>query len=366
MDLPAASDTARFTELSPASYASPATSALLVFGVAPGILLAAIALALIRTVRMRLRLPRMLATPGAVLVEGEVEPDGEGTSPVQLTIVQSREPVKGSLWLETGRAVTARPFGLRTAGGSLRIEPDERTTLATRLDEVGPEPGGRAIAASLTPGMRVYVVGVREKGSDPRGGDYRGSPAAVVVRPPPGRGMLIAAAPPDRLFRARAWFHLKWGLVLLVILGLDPLWFTGYFEREAKGEVVWAHVIDAREWKTRRSDRHGYHLETHYGITAETSGKQTLDAEIGEEDQWLQSQGTIVPFLVVPASSASQLGTRASASGVSILGGLLTSLIAALAFLGSSRMTRLWFDRRQVNHAGTEFVDKGPPMISPL
>jgi hypothetical protein len=368
MDLPGPSDTDRFTELSPASYASPAVSAVFVYGVVPGVLVAAIGLALIRAFRMRRRLSRMLEVPGAILIDGDVEPDAEGTPPVEVTIVQSGVPIKGRRqWVEIRRAVTARPFYLRTPGGSLRVEPDEHTTLTSGLDEISRELARRTIAASLAPGSRAYVVGVQGKGTDPRGGgDYRSSPEAVVVRPASGQGMLISGEAPDRLFGARAWFHFKWALALVVILGLDQLWFTGYFDRNTRGQVVWARVTDTRQWVTSSGGRYGTEShQTHFGITAEASGGRTFVAEIGRDDVWLDWKGVTVPFVVVPGSSDSQFGMRASANGLAIFGGMLTSLIAALVFLGNSQVTRPWFDRRRVNHSGSVPLDRAPPLVSP-
>ncbi len=369
MDLPGTSDTDRFTELSPASYASPAASAVFVYGVVPGILVAAIGLALVRAFRMRRRLPRMLAAPGGILVEGDVEPDDEGTPPVRVAIVQSGVPIRaGHQWREIRRTVTARPFYLRTAGGSLRIEPDERTTLTSGLDEISRKLARRTIAASLEPGARAYVVGVQGKGTDPRGGgDYRSAPEAEVVRPASGQGMLISGEAPDRLFGARAWFHFKWALALVVILGLEQLWFTGYFDRKTSGQVVWARVTDTRHWTTSNSGPHGTEShQPHFGITAEASGGQRFDAELGRDDVWLDWKGAVVPFVVVPGSSDSQFGMRASANGVAIFGGMLTSLIAALVFLGNSQVTRPWFDRRRVNHSGSVPLDESPPLVSPF
>ena len=363
MDLPTASDVQRFAELSPAGYLSPAVSAAFVYGFVPGILVAAIALALVRAVEQRLRI-RSLAGPGVAVVEGEVE-DADG-APVEVTIVQSGQQAQGAHhWREIRRSTAARPFELRVAGGVLRVEPGDRPTLMIPLDEADRRFSVRTLRAALDPGARAYIIG--EPTDDPDAHvelAYRGASIAPVLRAPPGRRMVIATEPPGGIFRARGWFHLRWALALLAVFPLNQLWFRGYIDRSAHGEVVWGTVRDRRVWTSETHDAHGTHHETHRAITVFTSAGRGLTEEVGSADYAQIAEWDRVPFL--EAGADIHLGESPSARAVVVFCAMITSLIPALLYLGRTRVTRPWYEKARVNHSGSGSLSGSPPLMNAL
>ena len=349
-------------------YASPGATTAVVYCVVPAILISVIALALVRAFGQRRRL-RSLANPAVAVVEGVVEADTDGSPPVEVAIVQSGDQSRGSYhWKEIRRTARARPFHLRIADGSLvRVDPSDSPTLVSPLDEVGREPKQRTLRAALAPGARAYVVGQRLDGVDPHvQGGYRSAPAAAVVRPAPGRAMLVATERPDGVFRARARYHLTWALALLAVFAIDQLWFTGYFERSRHGEVVWGRAKDRWGWQTEASDRHGSHRETHYSIQVAVSDGRRIDQEIGFDDYVQIAEGDRVPFIVVPGRpGASQIGEIASAHAFLLFGAIVTAVIAALAYLARSTSTRPWYESEQLDHYGRGSLDGSPTPLRP-
>jgi hypothetical protein len=246
------------------------------------------------------------------------------------------------------------------------VEPDARVFVVDAMDAVAVHGyAQRTVAAQVTPGEHVHVVGVLAPGFDPRGagsaaaGSYRAGGATLVLVPPPDGRMLVSTEPLDKRYARRGTFHLGWLLVLLAALGALEACNAGYLSLLAYGRVVTATVTEHRTWITTSHDKSGTHYHTHYGLSAagQSDGAPTrlvFQEEVTRGDYAALPDGAAVPFVVeqgaVPAQA--QLGTRPSLHGAAMGFELAVALGLLLACAISARATLPWYDRRLVVHAG--------------
>ena len=237
-----------------------------------GILVALVALSVVRMVRARRRARAadrafeapVPTQPGPAVVCGTVEYARDRQEAVRVEILQEGREwrQKGGWrhkWCEVGRETIAMPFYLRCCdGGRVRVEPGAKVTLMGELDRIDHRaPAQRMVIAELHPGARVIVEGVLHEAFDPEAASttgYRDHGMGRVLKPS-GDPLVIASAGLADKHRgyARGWRRLLW--TSAAILLFSQAMFVGYYTRIWSGTPRSGRIVDVTH-NYRTEDTH--------------------------------------------------------------------------------------------------------------
>jgi hypothetical protein len=363
----------------PGSEVFPGASAIVVQGLgnAPvlGALVAALAISAVHRRRARAQRafdPRAPLRDGAALIFGEVEslPGHEGPV-VEIRIEQygTQQTSKGNTshtWKEVDREVRISPFIVVCHDGTrVRVEPDEQIVLEDGLAVVvGNSVNARSRRAALVAGAQVHITGELRgvAGQHARDDVYRGASGSAVLGPPRFGRMVISTERPGETEEARARYHARWAVLLVVIFGLlAGLMLPSYELLAFDGKTVMAEVTGSRTWQEWvKPKNQSAHLVTYYGVRARApSGDGSflpLDDDCNAAIYYCvkQHKCTHVPFRVsTHVPRVYELGTRPTI-GVG-RGMLIFLLFLALAFgypLGTID-SRPWYMKKKLNESGS-------------
>ena len=342
-------------------YASPALSALTVYGANlafPMLVVVVLGIAIVRlkrkerlAARSEQRAKEASANPraGDAVVHGKVTSvEGEGPA-IRIAITQWGETVRTgknsykTRWTEIDRGVDTRPFYVTTdAGNEVRIEPDDQVQL---VDDLTTSPVGadrtRSRIAELTLGEHVFAFGLLTPGNDPRATTGYRQATALVLRPPrsPAR-MQLSVAPLTRPYRRAAASYLRWAIVLTVlVLAVQGLNTPYHLARIYGGDET--ATVTARAQK--HTDDEHYHRVT---IALKTGETEVIPVETHADFDAL-SPGTPVTANVTRLGSWVRItldhGTRVH-KAASYLPAL--ALLVVMGGLGAwqLRRRRPWYD----------------------
>ncbi len=186
-------------------------------------------------------------------------------------------------WVETDRAVEARPFYVRHASGArVRVEVPasaDDVVIVDALDQR--EWSDRALRrrrAELTPGEPVIVEGRLGREHDPEAQgaqSYRDAAAGWVMRPPRDRRMLLSSeslAHKHRLRRRALGVAIG---VIVTLWGIAELPLLGFRLRQLQGQDVVLPYAGKRAYSSRNSKGH---LTQHWVVDfRQTIGQTTFN-----------------------------------------------------------------------------------------
>ncbi|MFO0648958.1 MAG: hypothetical protein U0326_22135 [Polyangiales bacterium] len=255
-----------FDAFSPRDHFGPVGSAVVAFGLVPGVLAL-----LFRSLGHRAHeLARCLARyepprEDLPLVEGHVLKGDDASPAAEVLVTEEQETRHGrsgsrAVWVERASRVTARPFSVwLPEGRALRVEPgdaphlDRRT--CTRIDaETVTTPPKRTLTLHLRPGTRVCVHGrLSALDAAPTGGDGdRDATRTLALRPPDDGPLEIHAESPVPMLRAELDRARFWRLLCPAALALAELFaFSTFIAQVTKGRTLDATVTGV----TRRYER---------------------------------------------------------------------------------------------------------------
>ena len=353
------------SDLLPSSHMAAALAAILVYGVGgAGVLWLVLSAAwkahaqgrLARLEEESLDASTILA-PGLAVLGGTVQYAEDTDMAVRVEVDQMGTEHESSgtwshRWTEVDRRVRVRPFYLlHVSRARIRVEPDDNVYLVDEMDGmILVNRARRTRTAELTPGERVNVRGVLERGPDPeiRGRAYRDDQQGWVLRPPPGDRMLISSEPLGARFLARARFHAFWAILVAVMFAPVQVVLMPFHLALWSGETVQASVVVTDMTTGKDSDDAPY--EYWLRATAPTAqGPIEINDEISRVDFEKTKAGQAIWARVVPSVPRySHIGSTASLHlGWLALAGVLVFVRAIYAM--TSHATLPWYQRKVVD-----------------
>ncbi len=244
--------------------------------------------------------PRAPLRPGHTIICGRVEllPGTERTVRVEIrqrgAEQRSRNGVNHT-WREESRRVEAHPFLLRrSAEAAIRVEPGSEVELVDRLDQtIRHSHHERTLVGELTPGERVFAVGMLSPGEPIAGGErgYREAPRReLVLQAPPGRRLLLASERLGSRYYARARFHLRWLLLGLAALAFGELvllhlyWRSAFVGERVVADVTRLHRYTVGSGKSRTTYHHVYlrRIDTGGSFRLDAGGRSFRRLGVGD------------------------------------------------------------------------------------
>jgi hypothetical protein len=290
---------------------------------------------------------------GPITLHGRVQ-TSDGFPAIKLRIEQvggERRDKYGrivmSVWKEASRKLTTQPFELVLEGGlRVHVEPGPSPFLIDDLVERGGTVSTRIAQAELSHGERVCIEGVLTQKHLHNGeGDYRGTHATWVLRPPSTGPMLLSTAflAVHHTRRARVWRVT--GLVCIATLILSFLAAGSYVPLLLAGAPTEAQVTAHRQdaWCGRSACPRLLDMRT--------ASDEVLSAQVSLSTYEQLEDGDRVPLLRVPSRpSMHQLGTRATLPKHAPLWMLLLALIPLVVGWLMHAWNIGWFTQKRVTH----------------
>lgn len=268
-----------------------------------------------------------------MVLEGIIDSRGE-TPPVRVRVTDFAHDVAPSGWLHGPRVVLAEAFDLETAHGTVRVEADARTFVATELVHERKDASAWVRTAALERGTRIVAYGaLRRERHDFAG--YRGGAEGWTLRSP-ARGRLLLA---DEALGNRYDDRIT---VLQRFLRIAaPTWLVFHALCTSAflvGTFTGTHTITyVTEWTFGSPEL--LHTRTEDGLELDTTLKVSIATALHEESV------AIVPLLRSPWRSACYVGGQGWTSGPAILGGLLAALVALGVLRHRLGQATPWYDR---------------------
>lgn len=246
-----------FDAFSPRDHFGPVGSAVVAFGLVPGVLAL-----LFRSLGHRAHeLARCLARyepprEDLPLVVGHVMKGDDAMPAAVLLVTEEQETHSGKngprkVWVERGSRLKVRPFTVwEPEGRATRVEPGDAPyldplTLSELDDEAEARSPKRTRTLHLRPGTGVCVYGRRSQGdAAPTGGDgYRDAARTLALRPPDDGPLEIHAESPVPQLRAELDRARFWRLLCPAALALAELFaFSTFIAQVTKGRTLDATV----------------------------------------------------------------------------------------------------------------------------
>ena len=195
--------------------------------------------------------------PGPTVAHGKVAWIDPAECPISIEIEQQGSESdtrsgRSVQWTEVDRKTTRQPFEVLLADGrKVRVEPDEDTRIADRLEQVEiVATGVRKKRAAFDPGDEVWVVGAMRPGRPGASGPasaYRGTVASapgkerrpLVMRRTPKGPMLLSSIRLGADRTKPALYHLLAGVVFtLAAVFLNALELRDFYASWLHGETV--------------------------------------------------------------------------------------------------------------------------------
>lgn len=296
---------------------------------------------------------------GLVVVEGVV--DHPGGAPLRVEIAQSGIPTQfetgsGTQWTESSRSSHTEAFRLVQGDGSVvEVLPDERTELLVDMDRTEERgPGARTRIAEVRDGDHVHVSGRIELRSevDPSGG-YRGAMRQrAILRPAGSAGMLVSKDPLARVIRRPIRQYLLAVVVLLIGQGVIHGLFFGYHVRSRWGIADTAEVVEKVITEDSEGNKsYGLNLRLPFGDVEFVRPSMACFDRV--------QKGDCVSVLVAHSPRSWQIGTRPSASLVSVIVGFIVLVGTLVSYLLLLRASRRWYAGRLLDETTMDRVEGG-------
>lgn len=324
-----------FDAFTPIDHLSPGWSAVVVFGLAPG-------MTALHFAAMRHREQEALGElaryeqphDGLRLVEGVVVSDGEEASAATIVINERQIEKQGkttryTAWVETKSRTTARPFSLQGPDGTVtHVEPGDAPYVDRKATTEVQAPGSsdrttRTRLHHLLPGARVFVYG---RTLAPGGAEGYREPANTALVAPADRPLEVHAESPVPRLREEARQARRWqgfGLAGLAVIG--AVVFSGYL-----AEVLLGRTLDATVTRVSTSRvRSGAHSSREVDVLCATPRVGAVGASTEEVcttaerfDAAAFHEGDPVRVLVVDGLDDRRVGASGSLHEIAALVGL--------------------------------------------
>jgi hypothetical protein len=294
---------------------------------------------------------------GEIILHGRVATADGAARAVRVEVEQEGTESESSgvwshTWTETSRQIFVEPFYVIDATGRrTRVEPRDDVFLVDAMDgKILVNLTRRIRTAELSPGEEVWASGVLTIAPDPEAAThaYRGA-AALVLRAPPGRRMLLSSEPLGARFEAKARFYRRWSAVL-ALLGMMAwsLMFGPYFLRSVAGETRQATITQLHPYDTENDGTVTHHFRVGFTL----GGKETTAADDVSVETFnrLQEGQSIAVRWVPSMPQLSTIGAEATVGSAPLL--LLFSavwLAALLVYRNRIQHSLGWYEKKVVD-----------------
>jgi hypothetical protein len=304
--------------------------------------------------------------PGPLVLSGPVTyaPGLEMAMRVAIEQVGTEERTKNGwrhTWSEIDRDVAVAPFYVADRRGRrVRVEPTPDTLLIDEADRtVRTGDTSRTRIAELTAGEDVFVIGELVRARDPDAGSYRGAETALVMRPAPGRRMLISSEPLGDRLRAASRGQRTAAIVFAAHALVFSVADLGFYARTFMGRPELAEIT-------------AFELTTGKGATCDVAARLP-DGESFRESVTTgacaslaaareRGQSAVMPVIRVPSTRRfAQIGVLVGAPFVSVSFGIVTFVLGLAIYLSRDKR---WYESKLVESSAGPLPPFEPPLTN--
>jgi len=269
-----------------------------------------------------------------IVLEGFIDSRGE-TPPVRVSVTDFLYDVAPTGWLDGPQVVQAQAFDLETPHGPVRIEPGDRTLVATELVHESRTATSRTRSATLEHGTRIVAYGALRRERHQFSG-YRGGAEGWTLRSP-ARGRLLLA---DGALGTR--YDGRIAVLQRFVRLAFPAWIIFH------ALCTSAFAVGVFTGRQASTNVQAWDIQRPRVLMTETDDGLRLVAPLkAPTAQSLQESGVAaVPLLRSAWPAASYVGGEGWTSGPAVFGGLLAALAAFAVLRHRYRQATPWYDRR--------------------